>query len=76
MCTTFLNYTTMKNTSICIFSALGGALVGAAVAMLFTPQSGRELRHRIQDAIDDTTRRIHDDLCKCKPSGESGQMHE
>lgn len=51
-------------------------MVGAAVAMLFTPQSGRELRHRIEDAIDDTTRRIHDDLCKCKPSGESGQMHE
>ena len=71
-----LNYTTMKNTSICIFSALGGALVGAAVAMLFTPQSGKELRHRIQDAIDDTTRRIHDDLCRCKPSGNGAEMRE
>jgi hypothetical protein len=71
-----LNFTTMKNTSICIFSALGGALVGAAVAMLFTPQSGKELRHRIQDAIDDTTRRIHDDLCRCKPSGNGAEMRE
>jgi hypothetical protein len=71
-----LNFTTMKNTSICIFSALGGALVGAAVAMLFTPQSGKELRHRIQDAIDDTTRRIHDDLCQCKPSGNGAEMRE
>ncbi|MBO7199247.1 MAG: YtxH domain-containing protein [Alistipes sp.] len=66
----------MKNTSICIFSALGGALVGAAVAMLFTPQSGKELRHRIQDAIDDTTRRIQEDLCKCKPSGSGAEMRE
>ena len=71
-----LNFTTMKNTSICIFSALGGALVGAAVAMLFTPQSGKELRHRIQDAIDDTTRRIHDDLCQCKPSGNGVEKRE
>ena len=71
-----LNFTTMKNTPICIFSALGGALVGAAVAMLFTPQSGKELRHRIQDAIDDTTRRIHDDLCQCKPSGNGVEKRE
>ena len=51
-------------------------MVGAAVAMLFTPQSGKELRHRIQDAIDDTTRRIHDDLCRCKPSGNGAEMRE
>ncbi|MBO5882046.1 MAG: YtxH domain-containing protein [Alistipes sp.] len=60
----------MKNTSICIFSALGGALVGAAVAMLVTPQSGRELRGKLHEAFDDTARRIHDDLCRCKSSSE------
>ena len=68
----------MKNTSICIFSALGGALVGAAVAMLVTPQSGKELRVKLHDAFDDTARRIHDDLCKCKSSGEGdrGELRE
>lgn len=56
----------MKNTTICIISALGGAMLGAAVAMLTTPQSGKELRGKIHDAFDETTKRIHDDLCNCK----------
>ena len=56
----------MKNTTICIISALGGAMLGAAVAMLTTPQSGKELRGKIHDVFDETTRRIHDDLCNCK----------
>jgi gas vesicle protein len=45
-------------------------LVGAAVAMLVTPQSGRELRGKLHEAFDDTARRIHDDLCRCKSSSE------
>lgn len=56
----------MKNTTICIISALGGAMLGAAVAMLTTPQSGKELRGKIHDVFDETARRIHDDLCNCK----------
>ena len=63
-----LNFTTMKNTTICIISALGGAMLGAAVAMLTTPQSGKELRGKIHDVFDETARRIHDDLCNCKGS--------
>ncbi len=43
----------MKNTSSCILSALGGALAGAAIAMLFTPQTGKELRGKIREAVDD-----------------------
>lgn len=65
-----LNFTTMKNTSICIISALGGAMLGAAVAMLLTPQSGKELRGKIHDAFDATAKRIHDDLCNCKAQGD------
>ena len=66
-----LNFTTMKNTTICIISALGGAMLGAAVAMLTTPQSGKELRGKIHDVFDETARRIHDDLCNCKgPTAE------
>ena len=43
----------MKNTTICIASMLGGVIIGSALAMLFTPQSGPELRHKIKDLIDD-----------------------
>ena len=43
-------------------------MLGAAVAMLTTPQSGKELRGKIHDVFDETARRIHDDLCNCKGS--------
>lgn len=33
------------------FAMLGGAVAGAAVAMLMTPKSGRETRATIDDAI-------------------------
>jgi gas vesicle protein len=61
-----LNFTAMKNTTICIISALGGAMLGAAVAMLTTPQSGKELRGKLHDAFDETAKRIHDDFCSNK----------
>ena len=53
----------MKNTTICLISALGGAVVGAAVAMLVTPQSGKELRIKLHNAFDETAMRVRDDLC-------------
>jgi gas vesicle protein len=74
-----LNFTTMKNTTICIISALGGAMLGAAVAMLTTPQSGKELRGKIHDVFDETARRIHDDLCNGKGQGAehaTAEKHE
>lgn len=42
----------MKNSGICIVSLLGGMLVGAAVSMLLTPQSGPELRKAIKNFVD------------------------
>jgi gas vesicle protein len=33
---------------------VGGALVGGAAAVLFTPRSGAETRKRIAGAVDDT----------------------
>ena len=39
--------TTMKNTGIIITSLLGGLIVGSALTMLFTPQSGMETRKQI-----------------------------
>ena len=61
----------MKDSSLCILSALGGAVVGAAVAMLIPPQSGKELRVKIHNAFDETTSRVRDELCHRNNSGEA-----
>ena len=46
-------------------------MVGAVVAMLVTPQSGRELRSKIRTAVDEAAERMrhHGDRCTC---GEEG----
>ena len=38
--------------------------MGAAVAMLTTPQSGKELRGKIHDVFDETARRITEEKRK------------
>lgn len=35
-----------------LFTFLGGALVGAAIAILFAPESGDETRKKIKETID------------------------
>ena len=52
----------MKNSGICIVSALGGALVGAALAMVLTPKSGAEMRESLRDAIDKEIDKVR---CHC-----------
>lgn len=42
----------MKNSGICIASAIGGALLGATLAMFLTPKSGHELRETLREVID------------------------
>lgn len=67
----------MKNTGIAIVSLIGGMIVGSALTMLFTPQSGPELRKQIKDLIDDEVdmvkakmgkveAKIEDARCKCE----------
>ena len=60
----------MKNSTLCLLSALGGAVVGATVAMLVTPQSGKELRVKIHNAFDETASRVRDELCRRNNSNE------
>ncbi|MDE7305587.1 MAG: YtxH domain-containing protein [Alistipes sp.] len=67
----------MKNTSIIITSLLGGLIVGSALTMLFTPQSGPETRKQIKDFINDEidkmknqVDKVHEQIeearCKCE----------
>ena len=52
----------MKNTGIAIVSLVGGLIIGSALTMLFTPQSGTELRRKIKDSIDDEIERVKNKL--------------
>ena len=52
----------MKNTGIAIVSLVGGMIIGSALTMLFTPQSGPELRQK--DSIDDEIDKVKDKLGK------------
>lgn len=58
----------MKNTGIVIVSLVGGLIIGSALTMLVTPQSGPELRRRIKDTLDSEIDRfllqLHDLLRK------------
>ena len=66
----------MKNTGIAIVSLVGGMIIGSALTMLFTPQSGPELRQEIKDSVADGidkgkdklgkgAREIEEARCKC-----------
>lgn len=56
----------MKNTGIIIASMLGGLIVGSAITMLLTPQSGPELRGKIKEFIDEEMEKAR---CKCDEKG-------
>ncbi|MDY0300589.1 MAG: YtxH domain-containing protein [Trichlorobacter sp.] len=45
-------------TSTILVSFLAGAALGAGLAMLYAPKSGRELRHQIGDLTDDAVDKI------------------
>lgn len=66
----------MKNTGIAIVSLVGGLIIGSALTMLFTPQSGPELRSKIKESLGDEIDRMKEKLneveeqieqarCKC-----------
>ena len=66
----------MKNTGIAIVSLVGDLIIGSALTMLFTPQSGPELRRKIKESLGDEIDRMKEKLneveeqieqarCKC-----------
>ncbi len=63
----------MKKTGTVLLSLLGGAIVGSAVAMLFTPHSGPEMRRRIKGFVDDEMEKVKEEFerlrCKCDEDG-------
>ena len=54
----------MKNTGIAIVSLVGGMIIGSALTILFTPESGPKLRQKIKDSIDDEIDKVKDKLGK------------
>lgn len=52
----------MKQTSICIFSMLGGAVLGSALTFFLTPISGPELRRAVKGFLEKEADKIR---CHC-----------
>lgn len=50
----------MKNTSSVLIAFVGGALVGAAVALLLAPDSGKETRRKIVNFLDENGLKLED----------------
>ena len=43
----------MKNTTLCIFSVLGGMVLGSAVALALAPKTGQEMRGLVRDFLNE-----------------------
>ncbi len=50
----------MGDNSKIIFAALTGAVVGAGVALLLAPASGKETREKISDKLNETKNKLAD----------------
>ena len=62
----------MKHTTLCIFSVLGGMVLGSAVALALAPKSGQEMRNFVRDFLNeeiDKWRAAYKDVvpaCNCE----------
>ena len=64
----------MKNTGIVIASLVGGMIIGSALTMLFTPQSGAELRKQIKDLIGDEVDKVREKVDEVARQGRGGTL--
>lgn len=54
----------MKNAGGFLAGILGGAIVGAAIGMLFAPEKGEDTRAKIADAFEDTKGKVAESVDK------------
>src|SRR3954468_12731607 len=53
-----------------ILGAITGGIIGAALALLYAPAEGKEIRHEIGEKFDDVTEAINSILNNAKTSAE------
>lgn len=58
----------MKSPVLCMFSVLGGMVLGSALALALTPKTGSELRKAMHDFVNEEIAHWHS--CHCQ-SGQS-----
>lgn len=67
----------MKQRTICVASLLGGMIIGSALAMLLTPQSGPELRNSLREALDREIDKMKSEIervrCHCDNKQEKNE---
>lgn len=49
----------MKNSTLCIFSVLGGMVLGSAVALALTPKTGHEMRQIMREFLNEEMAKWH-----------------
>ncbi len=65
----------MKHSTVCAASLLGGIVIGSALAMLFTPQSGDELRSMIREKFNREVDKAKEEIDKVKRDFEQMRCH-
>lgn len=54
----------MKNAGGFLAGILGGAIVGAAIGLLFAPEKGQDTRNKLVDSFEDTKDKVMEALKK------------
>ncbi len=57
----------MKDSGMCVVTLLGGMLLGSVLTALFTPKSGKDMRHSIHDIVRNELEKIKQ--CHCDAHG-------
>ena len=59
----------MKNTTLCIFSVLGGMVLGSAVALALAPKTGADMRSFVRDFLNEEIDKWRSAYKEAMPSG-------
>ncbi|WP_068472862.1 YtxH domain-containing protein [Saccharicrinis aurantiacus] len=64
----------MKNTGLFLGGIIAGAVLGAAAALLYAPQTGTETRKDIKDKLDDLEKEL--EVTKGKIKSKGGELKD